>query len=371
MTAPDPSRYTHEFRDMLAELDAFAQTWRDVAAPAVLSTLQRISTIESVGSSTRIEGAQLEDSAVATLLTQLEITPLVSRDEQEIAGYAQTLELIHESWASFPLSEGHICQLHERLLAHSTKDARHRGQYKSLPNHVVAFDEAGHEIGVIFETAEPFRTPLLMGDLVARTQAALEQRTQHPLVTIGGFVVEFLAVHPFQDGNGRLSRLLTTLLLLRAGYDHVPFASLEQVIEERKHEYYRALRATQATLGSDAPDCTPWLSFFLGALVEQKERLARKLRSAPPAAGAGEDPVPPYPKRPDQGTPPDQVHEASQHPLCDAILDELALHGKRSMRDLVEGTGANRSTLKLRLTELLETGRIQRHGRGRGTWYTR
>lgn len=352
------------FSTELAEIDAFSKHWRSVALHSVLPGLKRISTIESVGSSTRIEGAKLDDVQVATLLAQLEVTHFISRDEQEVAGYAHTLELVFDSWSSIPLSEGHVCQLHETLLAHSTKDERHRGRYKSLPNHVVAFDETGQEIGVIFETAEPYRTPFMMQELFERTAKGLSTSAQHPLLTIGAFVVEFLAIHPFQDGNGRLSRVLTTLLLLRAGYDHVPYASLEQIVEERKGEYYQALRATQATLGTGRVDLIPWLTFFLHMLVEHKERLARRLRSPAQETGSPQDAGPP-----DEGAP-NRVHERAQHPLSDAVLDQLAAHGKRSMRELIEGTGANRSTLKLRLGELVASGRITRHGRGRGTWYT-
>src|SRR5207302_1233043 len=114
---------------------------------------------------------------------------------------------------------------------HSEKDKRHRGEYKKLPNHVEAFDEHGHSLGVIFQTASPFDTPRLMEALVTWTNGALAEGTHHPLLVIGVLVVRFLAIHPFQDGNGRLARILTTLLLLRAGYTYVSYSSLERVVE--------------------------------------------------------------------------------------------------------------------------------------------
>ena len=162
------------------------------------------------------------------------------------------------------------------LLRHSTRDERHRGAYKTLPNNIEAFDAAGKSLGILHRTATPLDTPGLMTAAVAWTCETLADNSLHPLLAIGMFVVTFLDIHPFQDGNGRLSRILTTLLLLRAGYAHVPFSSLENVIEAGKEDYYLALRRTQATLQSDAPDWLPWLRFFLASLKTQTDRLARR-----------------------------------------------------------------------------------------------
>ena len=157
-----------------------------------------------------------------------------TRDEQEVAGYAEAMDLIFQSFDDMPLTENHIRQLHQVLLRHSTKDERHRGDYKKLNNHVVAIDADGKEIGVIFETATPFEPPRLMEELVHWTRKAIHKESMHPLLIVAVFTVQFLAIRPFQDGNGRLSRVITTLMLLRAGYDYVPYASLESVIEENK-----------------------------------------------------------------------------------------------------------------------------------------
>ncbi len=167
-------------------------------------------------------------------------------------------------------------QLALTLLRHSGKDERHRGSYKTLPNNVVAFDAEGRGIGVVFETTTPFDTPREMEALIAWTRKAIEEEALHPLLITAVFVVAFLAIHPFQDGNGRLSRVLTTLMLLRAGYAYVPYASLERVIEENKDLYYKALRRTQTTLKSDAPDWEPWAGFFLRCLKKQKDSLAQR-----------------------------------------------------------------------------------------------
>lgn len=200
-----------------------------------------------MGSSTRIEGVKLRDDEIERLLSGLDVRSFRSRNEQEVAGYAELMELIVESFAETPLDENTIRQLHGVLLRHSDKDERHRGHDKTLPNNVEAFDAEGRSLGVIFETATPFDTPRLMASLLAWTRDALTTRAHHPPL----IVALFLAVHPFQDGNGRLSRALTTLILLRAGYRYVPYSSLERIIEESKDEYYLALRRAQATLDGD------------------------------------------------------------------------------------------------------------------------
>ena len=272
-------RISPEILRLIAEVDEFKGGWRAMTtlAPERLALLKRVATIESIGSSTRIEGSMLTDAQVESLLGRLEQQAFVSRDEQEVAGYAEVMETIFTAWAEIPLSENYMKQLHAMLLRHATKDERHRGEYKKMPNNVEAFDLDGKSLGVVFQTASPFDTPLRMQELVAWAREALADRAWHPLLVIGLFVVEFLAIHPFQDGNGRLSRVLTTLLLLQAGYAYVPYSSLESVIEANEEGYYLGLRRTQGTLERDAPDYEPWLVFFLRSLKKQKDRLAEKM----------------------------------------------------------------------------------------------
>jgi fido (protein-threonine AMPylation protein) len=226
---------------ILSELDEFKGAWRALGtlAPDRLLALRRIATIESIGSSTRIEGSTLSDREVERLLGKLDIQAFATRDEQEVAGYAEVMETVFQSWADIRLSENHVRQLHRDLLRHSSKDERHRGEYKTLRNDVGAFDETGKMIGVVFETATPFDTPRRMAELFAWIDEARTNARLHPLLIVAVFVVVFLAIHPFQDGNGRLSRILTTLLLLQAGYVYVPYSSLESVIEGSKDAYYR------------------------------------------------------------------------------------------------------------------------------------
>lgn len=346
MLRTDSLRITPEILALIAGLDEFKGAWRALGAiaPERLSALRRVATIESIGSSTRIEGSRLSDREVEQLLGRLHIASFASRDEQEVAGYAKVMDLVFASWQELRPSENHIRQLHRDLLAFSDKDAWHRGNYKTTPNSVVAIDAEGRQIGVVFETATPFDTPRLMAELAAWLDEARTTARLHPLLLIGLWVVSFLAIHPFQDGNGRLSRVLTTLLLLQAGYAYVPFSSLESVIEANKEAYYLALRQTQGTLGTDAPDWQPWLLFFLRALTEQARRLERKLAREKLVLAA-----------------------LPEHSL--RIIEFAREHGRVTMGDAIRLTGASRNTLKQHLRALVARGHLTPRGSGRGAWY--
>ena len=278
-------RVSREILGLIAEIDEFKGAWLAIGrlAPERLSRLRHVAIIESVGSSTRIEGARLSDPEVEQLLSAVEVGSFATRDEQEVAGYADTMNTVFTAWEVIDLTENHIRQLHRDLLQYSEKDERHRGSYKTLPNHVEAFGPGGTRLGVVFETAAPFDTPRLTAELLAWIRTGLTRPAElHPLLVIAVFVVAFLAIHPFQDGNGRLSRILTTLLLLRAGYAYVPYCSLESVIERSRDAYYLALRRTQRTLRTAEPDWAPWLTYFLTALQRQKAASARENRARAP-----------------------------------------------------------------------------------------
>jgi Fic family protein len=337
---------TPELLALVAEIDEFKGAWRALGtlAPERLSALRRVATIESIGSSTRIEGSRLSDREVERLLENLEIKAFASRDEQEVAGYAGVMETIFSAWAEIPITENHIQQLHRDLLRYSDKDEWHRGRYKTTSNSVAAFDAAGQQVGIVFETATPFETPRLMGELVTWLNETLQQRSLHPLLVIGIFVVVFLEIHPFQDGNGRLSRILTTLLLLQAGYAYVPYSSLESVIEQSKENYYLALRRTQGTIRTEAPNWLPWLLFFLKSLHRQMQILRGKVER-------------------------EKMLLMNLPDLSIQILDVLKDRGRITIGEAVAITGANRNTLKPHFKHLLEKGLIELHGGGRGAWY--
>jgi len=266
-----------------------------------------------------------------------------------VAGYAEVIVLMFSSWQDITLTENHIKQLHSDLLVYSEKDAGHRGNYKTTSNSVVALDENGKQLGVVFETATPFDTPGLMAELVSWFNQQREVNKLHPLLLIGIWVVVFLEIHPFQDGNGRLSRVLTTLLLLQAGYAYVPYSSLESVVEQSKEAYYYlALRQTQGTVRSEAPNWQPWITFYLRALAEQVRKLGRKLG-----------------------------RKVERERLVLAALPELSLHivefarehGRITMGDAIRLTGGNRNTLKQHFRALVESGALSQQAAGRGVWY--
>jgi Fic family protein len=346
MVRADILQITPEVLNLIAELDEFKGAWQALGtlAPERLSALRRVATIESIGSSTRIEGSKLTDREVERLLSNLEIKSFATRDEQEVAGYAETMELIFQSWSEVTLTENHIKQLHRDLLRYSEKDAHHRGDYKTQPNNVAAFDETGKQVGIVFETATPFDTPMRMSELVAWASDAFSSRQVHPLLVTAIFTVVLLEIHPFQDGNGRLSRILTTLLLLRAGYSYVPFSSLESVVEQSKEGYYLALRQTQVTIRSETQNWQPWVTFFLRASQQQMKRLAKKVER-------------------------EKIVLAAMPELSLRIIDHAREHGRVTISDIVKLTGTSRNTLKQHFRQLVAQGHLALHGSGRGAWY--
>ena len=346
MLRPDSLLITPEILKLIARIDEFKGAWRafGTLAPDRLSALRRVATIESIGSSTRIEGSKLTDREVQKLLSNLAIQSFETRDEQEVAGYAEVMDLVFSAWQDIPFNENHIKQLHQMLLRHSEKDTRHRGQYKTNSNSVAAFDENGMQLGIVFETASPFDTPGLMTELVTWVSDERDKAQLHPLLISAIFVVVFLEIHPFQDGNGRLSRALTTLLLLQGGYAYVPYSSLESVIELNKEAYYLALRQTQGTIRTQAPDWQPWLVFFLRSLAEQVRRLDKKVEQ-------------------------ERIVLAALPELSLQIVEFAREHGRVTIGDAIKLTGASRNTLKQHLRNLVELGHLDQQGSGRGVWY--
>jgi len=340
-------KISHEFLKFISKIDEFKGAWRALGtlAPERLSKLRHVATIESIGSSTRIEGSKLTDREVEKLLSNLQIKEFSTRDEQEVAGYAQVMDLIFSSWDEIPFTENYIKQLHQELLGFSAKDEWHRGQYKISSNSVAAFNERGEQIGIVFETTTPFDTPRLMTELVEWVRAELDKDELHPLIIIALWAVIFLEIHPFQDGNGRLSSALTTLLLLKTGYAYVPYCSLESIIEQNKEGYYLALRQTQGTIRSEYPNWQPWVEFFFQSLTAQVKRLEKKI----------------------------EYEKIILAPLPDLSLKIVELareHGKISISDVVRLTGANRNALKVHFRKLVQLNHIEQHGKGRGVWYS-
>ena len=331
----------------IAEIDTFKGSWNSGGIkiePEQLKTMKRIATIESIGSSNRIEGNKLNDIDVETVFNNITKKSFQTRDEQEVAGYADLLATIFDSYQDIPLSENYIRQLHKILLSYSTKDERHRGEYKKDSNRVAAFDADGNEIGTIFETATPFDTPRLMQELVDWTNVNFNDGYFHPIITIGVFVVHFLSIHPFTDGNGRLSRALTTMLLLKNGYNYMPYASMESIIEANKEGYYRALRATQKTIWTDKVNYEPWLTFFITSLQKQKRHLEEKITKVSGTAR----------------------YNKTEESII-ALFDEKS---SWSVLEIAQELNKNNETIKKNVQNLVKKDILEKQGSTKGVYYT-
>lgn len=341
-------KITPDMLNKIAEIDAFNASWTGGVAkltPDELKVMKRIATIESVGSSNRIEGNKMTDADVEALFSNINKKSFQSRDEEEVAGYADLINTIFESYNEIPLSENYIKQLHQILLNYSSKDERHRGEYKKDSNRVAAFDAQGQEIGSIFETATPFDTPRLMSELVNWTNATFNDRYLHPIITIGIFIVHFLSIHPFTDGNGRMSRALTVLLMLKNKYSYMPYVSMESIIESSKEAYYRALRGTQKTVWNDTVNYEPWLSFFITALQKQKRLLETQIAT---------------------------LQQDKKDKLSATALSILSLFsGKETleMSEIISVLNKNPETIRKSVQSLVKKGYLNKQGTTKGVQY--
>lgn len=344
-----PAKVSLDIVKLISEIDEFKGRWEALKnlTPDRLSMLRKVAVIASVGSSTRIEGARLSDAEVEDLLSHIERHTFRSHDEEEVAGYADAMNLVFDSFEDIPVTENHIKQLHHTLLKQSTIDERHKGEYKKVSNNVEAFDAEGKSVGIVFETASPFKTPFYMKELVRWYGAEKGDRLNHPLLDIGAFIVHFLAIHPFQDGNRRLSRVLTTLMLLREGYLYVPYCSLESIVEENKERYYLSLRKAQASFKTGRHELDGWLCFFLSALKKQKDILQDRINQEK------------------------TLSTADLSVLSRIILKIVTSREQSTVSDLVTLSEANRNTIKKHLKSLVETRLIRKHGVKKGAWYSR
>lgn len=335
---------TPEMLSIISRIDSFNASWKYMAGmePERLKSLRKVATIESIGSSNRIEGNRLSDRDVEALLSRVGIESFATRDEQEVVGYARLMDELYDNFEIIPLTENYIKQFHQILLSWSDKDMRHRGEYKNVSNSVMAYGPDGEELGVVFETSSPFETPEQMRYLVRWMNEAREEDLLHPLLLIGIFIVHFLAIHPFQDGNGRLSRALNALLLLKAGYSYIPYTSLETIIEESKEAYYRSLHQTQVSFKKEYPDYAPWLTFFLRSLLKQKQRLEQKISVK---------------------------YTANLTPKELRIMDLFSNKPQWALREIVQATAMNINTAKKSLKSLVEKQNLALEGKGRNASY--
>jgi Fic family protein len=260
---------SQKIQNLIIEIEKLSGMWTAGVklAPQILKVLKRSTVITSTGSSTRIEGSKLSDGEIEKLFsTGFKVKKFSTRDEQEVAGYKELLENVFNSYENIKFNESAIKHFHKELLKYSDKDQKHLGAYKFGNNSVAATDKDGKVVGIIFEPTKPHLTPKEMQELMAWTEEAFREKLFHPLLVIANFIMEFLAIHPFQDGNGRTSRILTNFLMLKNGYDYIPYISHEKLIEDNKERYYLALNKSQKTKHHDI---TPWLIFFLEMILGQ------------------------------------------------------------------------------------------------------
>ncbi len=311
--------------------------------PQLLGRLKRSVLVTSTGASTRIEGARLSDDDVEKLMLGIDIQKFTNRDRQEVKGYFELLENVFNSWESIKFSENTIKHFHKELLKYAEKDQGHLGDYKKTENRIEMIDKTGKSIGVLLDTTPIFLTPKETRELVGWTQKALEEKKHHPLLIVGNFLLEFLKIHPFLDGNGRLSRILTNLLLLKEGYLYMPYVSHEKLVEDNKSDYYRALRKSQKKLRNDQEDIAPWLDFFLTIFLKQSA-LAVELLSQ-------------------------ENIEKILSPKQLTVWRYLQSVSEASPGEIAKRTKTARPTVNQALTKLLRLKRIERLGEGRTTRY--
>ncbi len=330
---------------LIASIDELKGRWTAGANlhPQILGRLKQSVLITSTGASTRIEGAKLSDSDVEDLMRGISMQKFKDRDIQEVKGYFELLKNVFDSWQSIKLNEGTIKHFHQEILKYVEKDSFHRGQYKVTENKVQMVDAKGNIVGTIFDTTPVYLTPIEMQELVEWTIKAIKEQKYHSLLIIANFVVEFLKIHPFRDGNGRISRILTNLLMLQAGYLYMPYVSHEKLVEEKKQEYYVALRKTQITFKTEKTDLIPWLTFFLNVIFDQSKQAVELLTA-------------------------DNVEKTLSGKQL-AVLEYLEKVKEATPGDIAENTKVARPTVNQVLEKLISIKKIERIGMGRSTRY--
>ncbi len=332
---------------LLAEIDGIRGEFKSGLrmTPQAITNLRKSTLITSAGSSTRIEGAKLTDEEVEKIMRGLAVSKFADRDSQEVQGYLETLQNVFDSFQTLPLREGVITSLHNQLLKYSNKDDTHRGGYKKKENTVGVLGPDGKVVKIMFETTPAYLTGKEMQELVDWTSDAFEKNRFHQLLIIANFIVEFLKIHPFEDGNGRLSRVLTNLLLLRSGYQFIQYVSHEQIVERRKDEYYLALRKSQETFKTDHDTISPWLNFFLSVVREQATKALSYLE--------------------------EEKVEDNLSPKQYEVWKHVSSVGEAAPGEIVKATGIALGTVRQALNSLVEFGKVKRVGRGRGTRYVK
>lgn len=341
-------KISQEILGKIAKIDEFKGLWKGSLriSPQILGRLKSSVIITSSGSSTRIEGSKMSDAEVSRLLRGLKAKAPKNRDEQEVAGYADLLGRIFDNHHTLKLTENNILHFHSILLQFSAKDQSHLGKYKSADNAVVMKDDQNREV-VLFNPTKPYLVKPEMEAIVTWVNEEFSKNELHPVLIIANFIFEFLAIHPFLDGNGRLSRALTNLLLLRSDYTYVPYVSLDEIIEDRKEDYYLALRATQKNHKTDHEDISSWLNFLLDSLLVQIIKAKEIINSEQP----------------------EKLLSERQGQIFAVFTDDEAL-GVAEINKRLKGS-VPQVTIKQALARLVALRLIERMGQGRGVRYVK
>ncbi|PIR89807.1 Fic family protein [bacterium (Candidatus Gribaldobacteria) CG10_big_fil_rev_8_21_14_0_10_37_21] len=328
----------------IAEIDEMKGKWSGSLDlnPRILGQLKRSVIITSTGSSTRIEGSKMTDREVDRFLRGINQMTPKNRDEEEVAGYADLLGRIFDNYKALKITEGVILQLHDIMLSFSKKDEIHRGKYKAKDN-TVAIMEKEKIKKILFDPTPPWLVKKEMDDVLEWLKERQEKKDIHPLVMIANFIFEFLAIHPFQDGNGRLSRGLTNLMMLQNGYMYVPYISLEEIIEEKQADYYLSLRKTQKNHKTSDENIEPWLLFFLDCVSIQVKKALELLK----------------------GKNPESLLSEIQKKIYDLFTSDIEL-GVSEIKNRID---APLPTIKKSVARLVEYKLIERLGQGPATRY--
>lgn len=307
--------------------------------PATLEKLVEIAKIQSTEASNKIEGIVTTAVRIKQLCDQ-KTTPR-NRDEEEISGYRDALSLIHESYEYIPIKSSYILQLHKVLYRYSQRDIG--GRFKNTQNYIAEIKESGEQI-VRFMPLDPFETPTAIEKMCESFNRETDACEIDPLILIPAFIVDFLCVHPFNDGNGRMSRLLTTLLLYRAGYVVGKYVSLESKIEKTKESYYKALEKSDINWNREENDLTPFIKYILGTVLSAYRDFEQRVILVEDKASAI-----------------DLVRNA--------VNNTIGKFTKSDIMELVPSVG--KSSVENSLKILIGEGVIGRDGKGKATFYFR
>lgn len=303
--------------------------------PEVLDALRTVAMVESSESSNRLEGIKAPAARIEAIVLR-DTTPR-NRSEQEIAGYRDALDLIHEAGADMPFSVNVILQLHRTIYGYLPQEG---GRWKPTDNEIVERAPGGEILRVRFTPPSAVATPGYMDELVARYRRMLSEGVHDALVVIPSVILDFLCIHPFLDGNGRVARLLTLQLLYHAGYEAGRFISLERVIEESWQSYYETLEASSQGWHDGRHDPFPWLRYWWGTLLKAYGELEERLE----LIGTG------------KGSKTQQVRAAVERRAAPFAISEL-------VRDC---PGVSKEMVRHVLRQMRDEGLLVSEGKGRG-----